>query len=71
MQKDISKLELAIVLMGEVNSTLTEAFFNHVHDTGLPAKTDVSAASAPLKLARSISDVRLVKDALSKIKESV
>jgi hypothetical protein len=69
LQVDIDKLEQAIELIGDVNETLSEAFWNRNQDQ-LPS-TGSSAGSAPMKLSRSISEIRMVKDALKDFKEKI
>ena len=60
-------LEIAEWLLTDVNQTFAEAFRTSLErDTGPPC-TDNASGIVAMKLARSISEIRLIKETLRKI----
>jgi hypothetical protein len=72
MDIDIQKLKTAVQLISEVEETLSEAFWSKASkgSASMP-KLDVSAASAPARLARAMSEVNLVANCLDELRKRI
>ena len=66
---DIQKLEQAIQLISEVNEPLVEAYWKKIGEIDSSQEsTGVSTGSAPMKLQRCISEIKLIRGVLKTIK---
>ena len=71
MQKDIDKLDMAIGLLSEVNETFAQAFFDSLANADNEPSTGTTAGTVPMKMARSISEIKGIKSALEYFKERI
>ena len=64
---DANKLEIAEWLLSDVNKTFAEAFHTSLERDSGPPCTDNASGVIAMKLARSISEIRLIKETLRKM----
>lgn len=68
-QSDIDKLDHALGLLTEVNETFTQAFHDSLDKMEKSPSTGTTAGTVPMKLARSISEIKGIKSALEYFRE--
>ena len=70
IQSDREKLQEAIRLIAEVNETYHAAWCKNVkYSDNIQTSLNVSKGSVALKLARCVSDIKVVESALGAIQE--
>lgn len=62
--KDAKKLDMAERLLSQVNQTFMEAYKQSLSNPNKSGSTALSSGAVAMKLARSISEIRLIKESL-------